>query len=92
MLTAGQPVHEVSRYLGHRPQVLLISYSHVLRGRHEHVASSMSALLDPPRASEAKSERSLRRANDEIGPRAPEPEHLRHKLRDSLGDQPGLNR
>ena len=91
MLTAGQPVNEVARYLGHRPQVLL-PYSHVLRGRHEHVASTISAILDPPRASEAKSERSLRAANDEIGPRAPEPEPRCCNVRDSLGDQAGLNR
>ncbi len=70
MLTAGQPVHEVARYLGHSPQVLLTSYSHVLRGRQEHVASTTSALLNPQRSSEAESERSFRGANDEIGPKA----------------------
>ena len=37
MLTAGQPVHEVARYLGPQPTALLTSDSHVLRGRQEHV-------------------------------------------------------
>jgi hypothetical protein len=65
MLTAGQPVHEVARYLGHSPQVLLTSYSHVLRGRQEHVASTMSALLKP--SSETKSETSGHGAIERIG-------------------------
>src|SRR5678816_449023 len=68
--------NEVAWYLGHSTQVLLTSYSHVLRGRQEHVASTMSALLNPRPSSEARSERS----------------HRGDKLRDSLGDQPGLNR
>ena len=75
MLTAGQPVHEVARYLGHSPQVLLTSYSHVLRGRQEHVASTMPALLDPRQNSEAEAKSPVREANDQIGPRLAPKQH-----------------
>ena len=69
MLTAGQPVHEVARYLGHSPQVLLTSYSHVLRGRQEQVASTMSAVLKPAPSSNSERETSNRGAIDTVGPK-----------------------
>ena len=84
-LTAGQLVHEIARTWAQptRPGA---------RRRLQCDASTMSAFLNPWHSSGAESERSFRGANDRIGPRALEPKHLRRKLRDSLGDQAGLNR
>ncbi len=48
LLTAGQPIHEVARRLGHRDAVVTLStYAHVVGGRDAMLAESFAAMAEP---------------------------------------------